>query len=378
MGYYEKKKRELQDLLALIEERRNDLARTINFLKRSDSSQSIESFETQMEQAKQAIRQMARERQIGFPWLARAYDEFFAIQENGIANYLTRKPQPAMKTAEIVRQYSRLRRAAEYRAKQAEYLTQYYEYLAPFLVELKEELEEDSVPEAGESLANYSEEERHDGVTQFLTKEEYRLLPSAERNQLALNRFWSRPKSKSLIGRLYERYVGHLYERAGYDVEYVGIFCGLEDLGRDLLCRLGDELLIVQCKNWSRFRTIYEKHIFQFFGTVFQYQDENPKTAVRGLFYTTTELSPLARRFSSQLGIELHENFQLDRSYPCIKCNVSMRDGTKIYHLPFDQQYDRTKVHKDRGEFYCRTVAEAEDQGFRRAFRYKGLASGAN
>jgi len=44
-----------------------------------------------------------------------------------------------------------------------------------------------------------------------------------------------------------------------------------------------------------------------------------------------------------------------------------MRDGVKIYHLPFDQQYDRTKIIPDKGEKYVYTVAEAEKAGFRRA-----------
>ena len=48
-----------------------------------------------------------------------------------------------------------------------------------------------------------------------------------------------------------------------------------------------------------------------------------------------------------------------------------MRNGEKIYHLPFDQQYDKTKLEKKYGEFYCKTVKEAEDSGFRRAFRHQ-------
>jgi len=43
----------------------------------------------------------------------------------------------------------------------------------------------------------------------------------------------------------------------------------------------------------------------------------------------------------------------------------------KIYHLPFDQQYDNTKIF-EKGEFYCRTTEEAERKGFRRAFRWHG------
>ena len=80
----------------------------------------------------------------------------------------------------------------------------------------------------------------------------------------------------------------------------------------------------------------------------------------------------MARRFSKELNIELKENFKFDKSYPSIKCNISKVDGTKIYHLPFDQQYDKTKIEKELGEFYCASVKEAENAGFRRAFRYKG------
>ena len=60
--------------------------------------------------------------------------------------------------------------------------------------------------------------------------------------------------------------------------------------------------------------------------------------------------------------------------FPRIKCNIG-KDvngiSTKIYHLPFDQQYDKTQiVHK--GECYATTVEEAEKLGFRRAGRWVG------
>lgn len=44
--------------------------------------------------------------------------------------------------------------------------------------------------------------------------------------------------------------------------------------------------------------------------------------------------------FAQKLGVEFNELAKFS-DYPLIKCNVSMRDGEKIYHLPFDQQYDR-------------------------------------
>ena len=52
------------------------------------------------------------------------------------------------------------------------------------------------------------------------------------------------------------------------------------------------------------------------------------------------------------------------------QCNIG-KQGEKIYHLPFDQQYDKILIDK-QGEFFAHTVKEAEEKGFRRAFRWSG------
>jgi hypothetical protein len=33
--------------------------------------------------------------------------------------------------------------------------------------------------------------------------------------------------------------------------------------------------------------------------------------------------------------------------------------------------YDKVKIEPHKGEFYCKTVKEAEAAGFRRAFKYR-------
>ncbi len=371
MGYYEQRKGELEDLLSIL---RKEKAYFVGAVKQE--RKELDKKIAWNKILEEGINQLAKERQMGFPWLAKAYAELFRLEECKIINYLKDKKHPATKSAEIVREQSRLRRQAEQEKRVAQYIVEYYENIAPFLVDLKEEVDI-ATDQERELLKEYSESELQDEVTHYLTKEEYRKLPSVVKNQLALDRFWQQPKSKRLIGRLYERYIGYLYEKENYLVDYVGIFKGYEDLGRDLICQNGNEFIVIQCKNWSQFRTIYEKHIFQFFGTVFQYKDENPDRKVRAIFYTTTEVSKLARRFSGELSIELKENFKFDKDYPSIKCHTSKADttyashGTKIYHLPFDQQYDKTKLETKFGEFYCKTVKEAEDAGFRRAFRYR-------
>lgn len=324
----------------------------------------------QLEKDKTIFKQALVEKNIGFPTLLKAIDEYTEAQDKLTEDYLKYKKHPSLKGSEAVREQSIRRRQVEYDLRKTKAIIDYYESIAPFLIEYKEDI---ALPENEDLLAEYSEEEKLDPTVNFLTKQEYRSLSNIERNQMALDRFWKRPKSNWLLGRIYERYVGYIYEEKGYDVDYVGIFKGYEDLGRDLICTKKNEIVVIQCKNWSKFKTIYEKHIFQFFGTVFQYKDENKDKKVSAVFYTTTKLSDLARRFAKELGIGLEEEAKMKNYYPCIKCNISRVDGTKIYHLPFDQQYDNVRIETHKGEFYCKDVEEAEKAGFRRAFRYKGL-----
>lgn len=334
----------------------------------------LEEARSSLMETEKGIKQMARERQIGFPWLANAYEEYFELQDRQLVDFLKYKKTPALQAAEIVKEYGRIRREAIRDKKIAEYLVKYYEEIAPFLLDLKEEIDIPS-DEDIQILMSYSVEERADEVTNYLTLEEYRKLSSTEKNQLALDRFWKRRKSKWLIGILYERYVGYLFEEKGYQVIYHGIEKGLEDRTRDLICKKDKETILIQCKNWSQYRTIYDKHIFQFFGSIFQYKHENPDEEVKAMFYTSTSLSDLARIFAKELNIELFEKCKFDITYPSIKCNISKRTGERIYHLPFDQQYDKTHIEKNRGEFYCTTVIEAEKNGFRRAKKWIGIDS---
>jgi len=320
------------------------------------------------EQTANLYKKTMSEKSFGFPSLLKSIEDYEMLRDDELSRYLISKKHPAKKSAEIVKEESKRRREAEYLMRKTQAQLEYYEYIAPFLVDFKDDIQEENQEDI---LREFSDEEKQDSATKYLTKEEYRKLSSVERNQSALDRYWKRPKSNRELGRLYERYIGYLYEETGYDVDYFGIVRGYEDLGRDLICQKGEDILIIQCKNWSQFKTIYEKHIFQFFGTVFQYREAIKNGEVKGIFYTTTQVSDLARRFAQELGITLKENYKFDQNYPCIKCNISRITGDKIYHLPFDQQYDNTKVEKQRGEFYSRTVKKAEDAGFRRAFRWK-------
>ena len=221
-----------------------------------------------------------------------------------------------------------------------------------------------------------SELSDYDSTRDYLSKEEYDKLSTVERNQLALDRYReSHNKSKWQIGRDYELYVGYKYTQMGYDVDYFGSYMGLEDLGRDLIAKKDNEIHIVQCKYWSNKKQIHEKHVNQLYGTMASYciEHECNKENIKGVLVTNIELSPMAKKMAAHLDIKYVENFE-SGNYPCIKCNIghdAYGETTKIYHLPFDQQYDSTKI-KNKGEFYAATVAEAEAAGFRRAFKWFG------
>lgn len=224
-------------------------------------------------------------------------------------------------------------------------------------------------------LTDFENISDYDKTRDYLSKEEYESLSVTERNQLALDRYKSSTnKSKWQIGRDYELYVGYRYTKKGYTVDYFGSYMGLEDLGRDLIAKKDGTTLIIQCKYWSSNKLIHEKHITQLYGTMVCYCIEHNLIPqfVKCVLVTNIRLSDMAKRMADYLDVQYVENFDKG-DYPCIKCNIGHDEygNTYIYHLPFDQQYDATKIDKP-GEFFAMTVKEAEEKGFRRAFKWFG------
>ncbi len=348
----------------------------------------LEEARIRVKRDREALDIIAKEKSQGFPWLAEAYSDYFYLQDLKDADYLKYKSHPAPKAADHIKEIASKRRIAEKLYRILKYQLEYYENLFPWLIEFKGEDLDDLIRKITEKKEKGGEtEEVDDPVKIWLTEAEYNSLSRTERNQRALDRYWQKKKSKWEIGRDYERYIGYLYEKAGCSVYYQGAIEGLEDLGRDLIAKKGDTIEIVQCKCWSQEKTIHEKHIFQLFGTTVEYWLKNAqkqkisqlqlfpdllqKGKIKPTFITSTRLSEKAKEFANVLGVQVIENLPL-KHYPSVKCNVSRRTGEKIYHLPFDQQYDRTLIEEERNECYVETVKEAEDLGFRRAFRWRG------
>lgn len=306
------------------------------------------------------------------PFFAGIMADFLTVDYEKLADSLDwgRSEARAEKVAAI-REIRRAAREQIAASKEAQYQLAYLITLFPGLQDIIEDefsslpVEIDDIPE-------------RDRVRDYVSAAEWRTLSETRRNQIALDRYIEgRHKSKWQVGRDYELYIGYMFEQRGYKVEYFGSLMGLEDLGRDLIVTSKEgKVLIVQCKYWSQRKLIHEKHIAQLFGTTICYRAENdlPERLVDGMLVTNTELSETARRFAQMLKIDYKEHVEIG-DFPRIKCNIG-RDGefgfeTKIYHLPFDQQYDATKIC-NKGEFMAMTVKEAEKAGFHRARKWFG------
>jgi hypothetical protein len=344
----------IYDSVAKIRENKAiDLADRESKLSRENKQLASEkaSFEQYRTAARNGIEALAKEKALGFPWLATAYSEYFEILDGRVATALETKKHPAMKSAEAIRAVSKEKAALRRENKILRELHRYYEYLFPWLIDFKGEDLDDLIRQTCEAKITGEEDGEIDPAVMYLTaaERESQKLTRIEKFQRALDRYWTRRKAPWEIGRDYERYIGYLHERDGFKVDYHGIAYGYEDLGRDLICIKGDDIRIIQCKCWSGAKVIHEKHICQLIGTTIMY--ERTRTIVPTLFgkpritsqlYTSTNVSETAAKFASMLGVQVVPNFPLGR-YPVIKCNVSLRDNAKIYHLPFDQQYDRTR-----------------------------------
>jgi len=327
----------------------------INSIDKSEKEKKV--LESGIEQIKQDA--------MGSSWLAVQLSDLEYYVDMKTSQKLLYKSHPARKASEEVAELAKEKREWMAKAKALEYQLALYESVDPSLAGVAE-----YTPEELSEAINAGAE---DATMRYLSKEEYDSLSESAKWQLALDRWRNRRRSNWQVGRDFERYIGYLYEMDGYRVEYYGALEGKMDLGRDLIATKKKEIVIIQCKRWANRKTIHEKHVFQLFGSIVGYEIEHPGSSPKGLLVTTCPLSDVAITYADRLNIEYKQDYPTDDldSYPLIKCNIG-RTGEKIFHLPFDQQYDRVNITPKNGEFYAHTVQEAIDAGFRRAYRWYG------
>lgn len=334
-----------------------------------DCKKECKKVKTDYERKETLLNTILNEKKQTYPELAKVFSDYEELIANNKAKVLRTKRHPALKAADEVRNFGIRNKQLKQQNKELEYQLSFWENLFPWLSEFKE-VSVDDVLSIHHSDNDKSE---YDALKNWLSPVEYNSLSNTEKYQLALDRY-RRRKNKTAweIGIEYERYIGYQYEIAGFHVEYRGALDGFQDMGRDLIVSKGTKIYVIQCKYWNSKKVIHEKHIFQLFGTATLLKLQEEFKDIVGIFVTSTKLSETAKRVADALDIIVRENIPMKYDYPCIKCNVNRTTGAKIYHLPFDQQYDKCVIKKELGEFYAFTVKEAEEKGFRRAQRWIG------
>lgn len=295
-----------------------------------------------------------------YPWFA----DLLARYQREVDTYReSLLPSSAWKSAKIVKEIKREKKELKIQYELLRNQLDVYESMFPWLEEFKLLSNQEIV-----QYASRSSDKEYNAVRNWLSPDEYAKLTDREKNQLALDRYNKRQKTDWEAGIECERYIGYLCETKGGTVTYTGARSGLNDLGRDLVVTLDKKIYVIQCKRWSSKKQIHEKHIFQLFGTCILMKVDK-SVPVIPVFVTTTVLSDTAKECAKELNITVFEQIPLHK-YPQIKCNINHATGEKIYHLPFDQQYDTIVIEPETGEFYAQTAEEAENHGFRRAFKH--------
>ena len=296
--------------------------------------------------------------------LASCYADAVAKVFDGSIKYLQSKHPHAEKAIDEVK---RMRSLCRKNAKTYELMKYKYELLLKSLPEAQEILEED-----GNIVKGFYEsqsEDDSDHTRNWISKSDYEKLSETERNQKALDRYKSSfRKSKWQIGRDYELYCCYwLNKNRGLYVKHNG-YLKMNDLGRDILADDGLQHYVIQCKYWSKSKLVHENVIMQLYASTVEYKLHGIWMAQpKPLLITNIDLSETAKQIANVLNVE-HIKLQMGE-FPMIKCNVG-KDGSRIYHLPFDQQYDKVKIDNFLKEMAW-TVDEAEKLGFRRARRFR-------
>lgn len=312
-------------------------------------------LETKLKKREKSMKELSKklqeEQSQRYPWLAAR-----------IAEWRSEALDVTVRDKADKSQMQTLLRKAEAENKMLMNQISFYEYIFPALEDFR------TMPPS--EAINAAKNESGELPYLWVSEEEYKELSIPEKQQLWLDKYFNkRSKNSWEAGIKYERYIGYLCEKEGYSVKYSGAKLGLNDMGRDLIVNKGKTTYVIQCKRYKEGKETHENHIFQLFGSIVHYKkDAGDDKSVVGVFVTTSVLSPIARECADYLKIKVFENVPF-KKYPLIKCNIS-RDGEKIYHLPFDQQYDNVCISFSQQEKYVSTVGEAESNGFRHAWKH--------
>lgn len=191
--------------------------------------------------------------------------------------------------------------------------------------------------------------------------------------------------SKREAGDRYERYLGYLYERAGWRVEYYGLTEGVANANRgiDLICEKEGVTHFVQTKYWSdgvaaktNVNNVIDRTVKNMQGIV---EKRGITGKAQAVLAARPKLSGQVARYAQAQGVLLLDDLPL-QPYPLVKCHTGKR-GSKKYFLPYLadknpakyeeiqqgawEPYDLVRMDWGSGDVYVHTIEEAEALGYK-------------
>ena len=156
------------------------------------------------------------------------------------------------------------------------------------------------------------------------------------------------------INKRYRIYIGYLYERMGWSVDY---FCG-----KNLVCRKEGRIIVTLTESAA---TIDLDNMYSLLGAAMEYKRDNNSDSVSAMCITSSALISRVKILAQKFGIAIREHFYF-RNFPCIRCKADI-DGKRVYYAPNDEEYLLVKVNLSEGDKYCWSEEDAKYVGFSRA-----------
>src|SRR3989338_5318661 len=133
----------------------------------AESRKKLNEHSEQVRRDKDEIQKIAKQKSMGFPWLAEAYADYFALKDEKLEKYLKDKKHPAYTAAENVRIIKNQKRELLKENKIVRYKIKYFEKLFPWLSELIADDENEYIPvQIADDAENDDNEDR---VKDYLT-----------------------------------------------------------------------------------------------------------------------------------------------------------------------------------------------------------------
>lgn len=181
------------------------------------------------------------------------------------------------------------------------------------------------------------------------------------RDEFNLNRWWQNIATGQHIGQMFEHSVGWQLALQSWDVDLFGARMGLNDMGRDIIASRRNVKMVAQCKYTSA--PIAAASIYYLYGSAIDWKREHNFGGWLDIaFFSHSEFMPDARAAAERLNVTLYEDYPF-HPFPAVKCHIN-REGRRLYHLPWQQNYRRTILNPSNGDCLTWWVWEAAQLGF--------------